>query len=70
VAEKVFAVLDGLISRGEVRHENDINAGVVARAWQEFYPGEKPPGMSTIRIHIRSWRSRRAPAAVASRNMV
>ncbi len=57
VEAKVFAVLDSLEARpasGEA-----LNAGVVKRAWPEFYPQEKPPSPVTLRRHISRWRSSR-----------
>jgi hypothetical protein len=53
VEAKVFAVLDGLVSRGL----SEVNSGVVSRAWPEFHPGEQPPSSGTLRRHIRRWRS-------------
>lgn len=58
VEAKVFAVLEGLASRGAASSGGGVNAGVVARAWPEFYPGETAPRPSTLRRHIKSYGQR------------
>lgn len=57
VESKVFAVLDGLRSRGELPEGGTHLAGIVERAWPGFYPNEPPPKPSTLRKYTRRWLS-------------
>ena len=58
VEAQVFRVLDHLDACAELGDVTKGLSGIVARAWEQFYPGERAPARSTLRKHIASWRLR------------
>lgn len=57
VEKLVFAVLDGLAMGGDLPDSRSGLAGIVGRAWPNYHPNIPCPQASTLRKHVRAWRS-------------
>lgn len=59
VEAMVRVIFEHLLTRGSHGSSDDINAGIVLRAWPEFFAPEDLPAQQTIRRHLRTIRSSR-----------